>query len=89
MSPTLWLDILHKGIRLKFSVVPNEFWGVPMPAATLLGTVIGIVFLAGVISSVDRVWLAASLSMLYGLAVLVPGALALKAWRWVRKTVGG
>ena len=88
-QPSLWLDVLHKGLRLKFRVVHNEFWGVPQPAAALLGTAVGFVFLAVVIGLVDTVWLAATLSLLYGLVVLVPGALLIKAWRRFRDALGG
>jgi len=87
--PTLWLDILHKGVKLKFRVAHDEFLGAPRPAAVLVGSVLGVLFLAAVISLVKTVWVAAALCLLYGLVVVVPGALSIKLWRWLRDSIAG
>jgi hypothetical protein len=88
-QPTLWLDILHKGVKLKFRVAHNKFLGVPQPAAVLAGTALGFIFLGIIIGFVNTVWVAALLCLLYGLFVLVPGALLIKLWRWLRDSFGG
>lgn len=88
-QPSLWLDILHKGVRLKFRVAQTEFLGVPQPAAALVGAALGLILLAAIITLVDTVWVAATVCFLYGLLVLVPGALSIKCWRWLKDSLGG
>lgn len=87
-EPSLWLDILHKGVRLKFQVAQRIFMGVPMPAASLIGSALGVAFLPIVIWFKDTVWIAAVLCFAYGLVVLVPGALTIRFWRWLRDSFG-
>ena len=88
-QPSVWLDILHKGVKVKFRVAHEEFLGTPRPAAALVGAALGVPFLAVVIALVNIVWIAAALSFLYGLLVVVPGAFSIKLWRWLRELVGG
>lgn len=88
-QPSLWLDIVHKGVKIKFRVAHNKFMGVPQPSAAIVGSVLGFLLLAIVIALVDTVWVAALLSLIYGLLVLVPGALAIKLWHWLRDYFGG
>ena len=87
--PSIWLDILHKGVKVKFRVAHDQFLGTPRPAAALVGAALGVPFLAVVIAIVNTVWIAAALSFLYGLLVVVPGAFSIKLWRWLRELVGG
>ncbi|HEY2931073.1 MAG TPA: hypothetical protein VGK99_04950 [Acidobacteriota bacterium] len=54
-KPSLWLDILHKGVRLKFRLAQTQFLGVPQPAAALVGAALSLVVLAVVVSLVDSV----------------------------------
>lgn len=88
-TPSLWLDILHKGVKVKFRVVPQQFLGVPQHIAVLIGALLGIIVLALVVRYIETLWLAALISMLYGLLVLLPGALLVRSWRWVRDSIGG
>ena len=89
-QPNIWLDILHKGVRTKFRVAQNElFLGVPKSAAAQVGSASGVVFVALVIATVEILWLAAGLSFLYGLLVLLPGACFIRLWRWLRDSFGG
>lgn len=88
-QPSLWLDILHKGVKLKFRVPPKEFLGIPQPAAVVVGAAIGCIFLGLVIWLVNTVWIAALLCLLYGLLVMLPGALAIKLWSKFRDLLGG
>ena len=73
----------------EFRVPQNEFLGVPQPSAVLVGSALGIVFIVFVIALVDTVWVAALSSFIYGLMVLVPGALSIKLWRRLRDSIGG
>jgi hypothetical protein len=88
-QPSLWLDLLHKSVKLKFRIAHHEFLGVPRPAAALAGSALGLVVLALMIALVDNLWLAATLCLIYGLLVIAPGALLVRAWRWLRDAVGG
>lgn len=86
--PSIWLDIQHHGIKVKFRVAHDEFLGIPRPAALLAGTALGVPLLAVVIAIVNTVWIATALAFLYGLIVIVPGAYSIKLWRWLRELVG-
>ena len=88
-APALWVDVLHKGVRIKFRAVPQQFWGVPQPAAVLAGSLLGVGVLAATIRYVPSLVLAALISMVYGFVVLIPGALLVRFWRWTRDLVGG
>ena len=89
LQPTIWLDILHKGIKTKFRVAQPEFLGVPQFSAALVGSVLGLLVVALVIATVETLWLAAVLSFLCGLFVLLPGAASIKLWRRFRDLYGG
>ena len=87
-QPTIWLDILHKGVKTEIRVAKPEFLGVPQVYAARIGSASGIVVVALVIATVEALWLAAVLSFLYGLFVLFPGAAAIKLWRRFRVLFG-
>ncbi len=87
--PNIWLDALHPGVRLKYRVVPQQFLGVPQPAAALAGTLLGLVVVPVIVTAFGTPWVAATLAFFYGVIVLLPGALLLKFWRWTRDMVGG
>jgi len=87
--PSIWLDIVHKGVKVRFRVAQDEFWGTPRPAAALVGTALGIPFLVAVVALVDVVWVAAALNLVYGILVVLPGAICIKLRRWLRDAIGG
>ena len=86
--PRIELEVLHKGVRLESRMNQQQFMGVPLPSATLVGLALGTLFLSGVILITDVIWVAASLSFVFGLVVRVPGALAIKTWCWFRDSIG-
>lgn len=86
--PELTLEILHPGVKVRHREVPQQFLGVPQPAAALTGTLSGILVVALIATSIESVTLAAILAYSYGVAVLIPGALILRTWKWFRETVG-
>jgi hypothetical protein len=88
-GPTIWLDALHKGVKVKFRPARNEIFGVPQPTAVLVGMAIGFLFLALLVKSVPILWLAAFLAFIYGLFAQIPGVLVIKVWRWLRQAIGG
>lgn len=87
-APSIWLDVLHPGVKLKYRVVPQEFLGVPQPAAALAGTLLGLVVVPVIVTSLQNAWVIAVLAFVYGVLVLLPGALMLKLWRWARDSLG-
>lgn len=86
--PWLGLELLHKGVKLEFRVATQQFMGVPGPSAALVGAVLGLVFLLAVVLAIEVTWIAATLCLAFGLAVQIPGALAIKSWRWFRNSIG-
>jgi hypothetical protein len=88
-QPTIWLDILHKGIKLKFGVAHNKIYNVAQPTAALVGIIVGIVIIGIIITCNSSIWMAAILSFLYGLFAQIPGAFTVKLWRKVKQLVGG
>ena len=86
--PWIGLELLHKGVKLEFRVSQQQFMGVPGPSAALVGSALGIVFLLAVVLTIEVTWLAATLCLAFGLTVQIPGALAIKSWRWFRNSIG-
>ena len=88
-EPTLGMDIVHKGVQTKLRVPQNVFMGVSQPQAALVGSALGLGVISAVIVFVDAVWMASVICMMYGLLVVVPGAICIKSWRWFRGWLGG
>ena len=82
------MDIVHKGVQLKLRVPYNVFMGVSQPHAALVGSALGLWVIVAVVLFVDAVWVASAICMIYGLAVLVPGAVCIKSWHWLRDLLG-
>ena len=87
--PSLWLEIVHKGVRLEFRPPQPQFMGVATTRAACAGVLLGIGFLAAITRFIDVLWVAAAASLAFGLIAQVPGALAIRLGRWLRSTVGG
>lgn len=88
-QPSIWLDIVHKGLKLKFRVPQNHILGVAQPRAALVGVLLGVTLVGFVVVFVQSVWVAAVLSLAYGFVAQLPGALIVKGWRWLRESIGG
>ena len=88
-GPTIWLEALHKGVKVKFRPARNEILGVPQPTAVWVEMALGFVFLVILIKFVHVLWLAAFLAFVYGLFAQIPGIVLIKVWRWLREAVGG
>ena len=87
-NPNLWLDIVHKGAKLKFQVRQVEFLGIPQSSAALAGAALSVVVYGFAIWLIDSVWAAAGLCLLFGLVATIPGALLLKLFRRIRSWIG-
>lgn len=88
-QPSIWLDILHKGVKLKFCIPQNEILGVAQPSAAFTGIALGFIFVIGLIVLVKTVWIAAMAALIFGLFAQLPGAYAVKVYRWLRDVIGG
>ena len=86
-QPSLWIDIIHKGVKVKFQEPPNIFMGVPQPHAALAGSAFGLLVLGAVIWFVDTTWLAALICLVYGLAVVFPGVIVIKLYNLLRDAI--
>lgn len=82
--PSIWLDILHKGIKLKFQKPQTYILGVPTDTAALLGIILGSIFLIFIVTNFDNKWVISLAVFSFGLVVQIPGAYAVKLWRRIR-----
>jgi len=87
-QPTIWLNILHKGIKLNFGVAHNKIFNVSQPTAGLVGLMLGIIVIGFITYSINTIWLAAILSFIYGLFAQIPGAITVKLWRNFKQILG-
>ena len=88
-EPTIWLEILQKGINCKIRVAHELFMGVPQPMAALVGSVVGFVAIIFILLFTSNLWVAGILSYVIGLTVLVPGAFVIKIYRKIRVWFAG
>jgi hypothetical protein len=88
-SPTIWLHASHPGVKVRFHRAPDLFWGVPRSHAALAGLVAGAVLLIVLLAQVKVSWIVGISAFTYGIFVLIPGALLVQSWRWLRGWYGG
>jgi hypothetical protein len=88
-KPTIWIDILHKGIKLDFRVAPTKIFNVSQPIASVVGATIGIIVICVIIIYTNSVSLAAILSFVYGLFAILPGVIIIKLWRKIKQLLVG
>lgn len=88
VEPTLWLDVVHEGVKLEFRKPQAEIWGVSQSACAIVGFILGLVFLGIVIKFVEIAWLAAVLCFVFATILVLPGALSIKVWHRLRDLFG-
>lgn len=88
-APKLFVDVTKKGIKLKYAIAQPQFWGVGRHRAAIAGLLLGLVLIAVLIAQVEVVWIASVIAFIYGLSVVVPGALIIRGWRWLRDWYSG
>lgn len=88
LQPTLWLDIVHPGVKFEFRKPQGELLGVSQPASAIVGFILGLMFLGIVIHYVKTAWLAAVLCFIFGSILVLPGALLIKCWYRLRDLLG-
>lgn len=92
VSPVVHLSCQKAGVRLKYKQPYQpvwHLWGVPLIEAGLGGTAISIFVLIVVINMISTLWIAALLCLVAGLLGNIPGAGAVRLWRWVRDRLIG
>lgn len=87
-QPTIWLDVLHPGTKLRFRVQQNQILGVPQPVAAVIGAIVGFALLGVLIAFVNSVWLVGLFALLYGFFAQLPGAILVRTWRTCRQWLG-
>lgn len=88
-QPSIWLDVLHTGVKLKFRVAPVSILGVPRPSAAFAGLIVGLLFVGLVISYIDSLWIASISTFTFGLIAQLPGAYTIKTFRKMREFISG
>ena len=88
-QPSIWLDVLHKGVKLDFRVTRDKILGVQKPVAAIVGMVLGLIIVGCVTLYSKNVGLVALAAFLFGLVAQAPGALAVRVWRRIRDWVAG
>ncbi|MGR3914338.1 MAG: hypothetical protein OD918_07435 [Gammaproteobacteria bacterium] len=88
-GPKIKIEILHKGVICKYREKPPLFHGEPRGESVLTGIVIGFALVAGIAVFFENLLAASFLSFFLGLAVIWPGAYAVKAYRKIRAWLVG
>lgn len=88
-QPSIWLDVLHKGVKLKFRIPQKQVFGVAQPHAALIGAIFGFILVGAIVVLVDSVPIAAIIALVYGFIAQLPGALVIRGWRFLKEFFGG
>ena len=88
VQPWIGLEVVHPGVKLKYTHPRPEILGVSQFAAALWGLILGFIALAIVIMFVDVVWIAALLCLVFGAVLTLPGALLIRFWYRLRDLLG-
>lgn len=87
--PNIWLSTSVKGVKAKFQVPRRLVFGVPQPRAALVGALLGLLGLIPLAYFVESTWIVGGAALVFGYLVVVPGAYAVKAYRFLREAIGG
>jgi hypothetical protein len=88
-QPTIWVDVLHKGIKCKFRIAKNMVFGIPQNEAAITGTIVGLFAVILIIIFIKSIPISAILSFIIGLIVIIPGAYVVKILRKIRDVLAG
>jgi hypothetical protein len=86
-GPSVWLDLLHPGVRVQYRIIVPQVHGVPLRIALTLGLIAAI--LAFTLSSfyLTEPWAAALVCLVVGLAAQSVGALVFRTARFFKSLV--
>ena len=88
-QPTIWVDVLHKGVKCKFKKAKNMIFGIPQNEAAITGTIVGLIAIISIIIFINSVLVSAVLSFIIGLIAVIPGAYVVKILRKIRDMLAG
>ncbi len=88
-QPTVWLDLVHKGVLLRFRIPKPEFLGVPTNSAAMSGLVVGIFLIPLLMGYVSNIWILTYASFGLGAFAMVLGVVVLKIGRSFKTYFGG
>lgn len=87
-GPFMLVDLVHKGVTLKYAVPPQMILGAPVQQASVAGTIFGVVLVSLLVLYLENVVLIATLSLALGLSAQIPGAYIVRAIssfvRWIQ-----
>lgn len=76
-TPSVWLEIHHEGLQAVYKQTVPEVFGIPIKHASIVGLLSSAVVLVAVICLGLPAWVAAAISMAFGLSSMLIGA-----WLW-------
>ena len=88
-QPSIWVDVLHKGVKCKFRIAQNMIFGVPKGDAAIIGAIFGLIVVFLLIIFINNVPISAFISFIIGLTVIIPGAFIVKIFRKIRDLLAG
>ncbi len=88
-TPKIWLDIIHKGVKLEFQELQNLIFGVSQRNASLAGAILGLVLVSLIIAYTNSTtWVAITAFLLGGLGTWI-GSILLKIYDKIRGWIAG
>jgi hypothetical protein len=88
-TPSIWLAVTQKWVRLKFRSPQNQILGVPQPRAAFVGALMGFAAVIVLVWQISDLWVVAIVSLVYGFMAQVPGAYAIRLMRKIKEVIGG
>jgi len=88
-QPSIWVDVLHKGVKCKFRIAQNMIFGVPQKDAAIIGAIFGLIAVVLIIIFINSVLISAFISFIIGLFVVIPGAFTVRIFRKIRDLLAG
>ena len=88
-QPSIWLEILKKGVKLDFRAQKNQFAGVAQPDAIKVGVLVGLGFVFAALVMLDDPLILALSTYAIGLLVILPGIGTIKAYQKLRNWLVG
>ncbi len=86
--PIIFLDVLHKGVKLIYHVRQPLLFGIPRNTAAFVGLALGMIFTTIVALSTKNIWFVGFSCFLFGALEVLPGVFLIKVWRKLRDLVG-
>jgi hypothetical protein len=88
-TPTIWVAVAIKGVKLKFRVPQPLVLGIPRPRAAIVGILVCLVAVVALLFTPTPHWLVALVALTLGLFAQVPGAYTVRVCRKLYDTIGG